>query len=443
MIQSQILNVIRTGDPVIDAVLASILLTLLTYIAAQRKIIIDFIKHRITRKRCIMHVPSSTMRCHDSVLNRKYTDLTWFLTERVDLKNTRAIKSYRYDEVSKSIPNDGNTVRYRFQNDILSIWHKTDEVRLTDKIFTKHEICVSGRSTQILQNFMQYVEEERTISLNKSVWSQLIYSTNISTDGAYWQSSRTNNTKTLRTVVLRRDQHERLQKDLDSFLNAKDRYNRMGVAWTRGYLLTGAPGCGKTSLIKAISEHANMHIFNLNLSLINTDAQLEILFRSIPDRSIVLIEDIDCMTDIIHRRTEASSKKQISETAMCLAELVEKQKTFTLSGLLNQVDGITCGCGRIFIMTSNHPEKIDPALLRPGRIDMTLDLQPCTPQQTSDFFKLFFEEHLQEDVLEHIPSRTPAEVSNICLSHLSDKDEAIKAIMQKPPSSAPSWVLAS
>lgn len=95
-----------------------------------------------------MHVPSTVMQGQDQFTNFRYTDLTWFLSERVDLRSTNGVKAVGLSSTShKFIPKDGNTVCYQFQNNQFSIWHKTEEVLISDKICTKHEICVSGRKT--------------------------------------------------------------------------------------------------------------------------------------------------------------------------------------------------------------------------------------------------------------------------------------------------------
>lgn len=440
VIQSHLLNLVRTGDPTLDAMIAGLIVTMITYVATNYRAILDHLKHGMRWRKCIMHVPSIVIVGEERRPNGRYANLTWFLSERVDLKKTSEIKAFRYFK-NECIPDDGKVVWHNHNRNTLSIWHKTDEVRLTDKIFTKQEICVSARSTDVLQDFMRHVEDEHTAHNNKKIWAQIMYVIKEAPDKTkFWSPIFTNNTKTLETVVLKRHQHREIKRDLEAFLDGEDLYKKLGIAWTRGYFLTGHPGTGKTSLVKAISEHAKMNIWNLNLSAIKTDAELHDLFQSIPKRAIILIEDIDCMNDVVHTRSEEIQKKPIESITDLLHD--GNVKTFTLSGLLNQLDGVFCGHGQILIMTSNHPQKLDPALLRPGRVDLRIDLESCTPEQTSDFFDLYFGEPLPDKILQNLPVKTPAEVSNICLSNRENKEEAVRRLLQAECPSA-SWIVES
>ena len=101
LLQSQLLNWFRTGDPTIDAILASVIFSLMTLAASHYRTIVDNLKCRLTLRKCTMHVPSTLMKGQDSYSNFRYTDLTWFLSERVDLRNTREIKAYSLGTVEK------------------------------------------------------------------------------------------------------------------------------------------------------------------------------------------------------------------------------------------------------------------------------------------------------------------------------------------------------
>ncbi|KAK9948552.1 hypothetical protein M0R45_004121 [Rubus argutus] len=154
--------------------------------------------------------------------------------------------------------------------------------------------------------------------------------------------------------------------DLDRFVSRKEFYKKVGKAWKRGYLLYGPPGTGKSSLIAAMANRLKFDVYDLDLSRINNNNELRRILLSTSNRSILVIEDIDCSVEIQNRKEE---KSQQSNTNL-----------FTLSGLLNFIDGLwsSCGDGRIIVFTTNHKDKLDPALLRPGRMDLHIHMSYCT-----------------------------------------------------------------
>ncbi|KAK9989277.1 hypothetical protein SO802_029516 [Lithocarpus litseifolius] len=198
-------------------------------------------------------------------------------------------------------------------------------------------------------------------------------------------------------------QKEMLREDLDRFLRRKDFYEDVGKTWKRGYLLYGPPGTGKSSLIAAMAKYLKFNIYDLNLSGRLTDESLKSILLSTTDRSILVIEDIDCGADLDHHRRQYDS--------------------FTLSGLLNVIDGLWSSCGekRIIVFTTNNKDKLDPALLRPGRMDVHVHMSYCT----IDGFKLLAANYLKiegdhqlyrqiEGLLENVEV-TPAAIAELLL----------------------------
>ncbi|QCD91065.1 mitochondrial chaperone BCS1 [Vigna unguiculata] len=163
--------------------------------------------------------------------------------------------------------------------------------------------------------------------------------------------------------------------DLDRFLRRKDFYKKVGKPWKRGYLLYGPPGTGKSSLIAAIANHLKFDVYDLELSSIDSNSELMRAMRDASHRCIIVIEDIDCNKEV-HARSKpnATSEDRDSESENEGSKM--KSEKFTLSGLLNYMDGLCSSGGeeRIVIFTTNHKEKIDHALLRPGRMDMHIHL---------------------------------------------------------------------
>ncbi|RYQ80046.1 hypothetical protein Ahy_Scaffold1g106718 isoform A [Arachis hypogaea] len=155
--------------------------------------------------------------------------------------------------------------------------------------------------------------------------------------------------------------------------STREFYKRVGRAWKRGYLLYGPPGTGKSSLIAAMANYLKFDIYDLQLANIVRDSDLRKLLLATANRSILVIEDIDCSVDLPERRhVDHHHHHGRKQTDVQL----------TLSGLLNFIDGLWSSCGdeRIIIFTTNHKERLDPALLRPGRMDMHIHMSYCSFQ---------------------------------------------------------------
>jgi chaperone BCS1 len=184
----------------------------------------------------------------------------------------------------------------------------------------------------------------------------------------------------LSTVVLDEAQKQAFIDDIKEYLHPRTRrwYSNRGIPYRRGYLLHGPPGTGKTSLCFAASGLLGLTLYLLSLNSKSLDEDsLMSLFSALPRRCIVLLEDVD---------SAGITQKRAEDDSVASAVLVEKDKSsaeekepetktnkgVSLSGLLNVIDGVAASEGRILIMTTNHAEKLDPALLRPGRVDMTI-----------------------------------------------------------------------
>ena len=174
------------------------------------------------------------------------------------------------------------------------------------------------------------------------------------------------------SVVLRAGLMESLIDDVRDFLVRRDWYVNRGIPYRRGYLLYGPPGTGKSSAVLAIASAMKMDIAILSLANSSLDDDdLCQLLSNCPVNSIVLIEDIDCVF-VERKATE------------------DKPNKLTFSGLLNAIDGVAAGEGRILFATTNHIERLDPALIRPGRIDRKELIGHAEPDQLRRLFVRFF-----------------------------------------------------
>ncbi|XP_059064298.1 AAA-ATPase At3g28610-like, partial [Cryptomeria japonica] len=159
-------------------------------------------------------------------------------------------------------------------------------------------------------------------------------------------------------------------RDLDRFNRGRVFYRRIGRSWKRGYLLHGPPGTRKSSLIAAIANHMRYDVYDLELTQVRDNIDLRALLTQTKEKSLIVIEDIDCSLNLAPRGSFPSLGDQEDQN----------NSSLTLSGLLNFTDGLWSCCGEehIIVFTTNHKEMLDPALLRSGRMDMHILLSFCT-----------------------------------------------------------------
>jgi hypothetical protein len=253
-------------------------------------------------------------------------------------------------------------------------------------------------------------------------------------------------------------------KRLDFFSQNKEWYKKRGIPYTMGFLFYGAPGCGKTSTIKAIANHTQRHIVSVPLNKIKTAKELLNVFynvrmnyKDIPlNQRLYVLEDIDAadLKDVVGERGKSEEKKEGGEEGdkekedsdsgvdMNLLQLLKSSATMgpldkwktnklTLATLLEVLDGVMEMDGRMLIITTNYPERLDKALIRPGRIDMKVKFGLCTADNIVQMYKHYFEtelptsfdrSRLQDDVY------SPAEVTQVFLNNMHKPEEGLEQL---------------
>uniref|UniRef100_K3W9K5 AAA+ ATPase domain-containing protein n=1 Tax=Globisporangium ultimum (strain ATCC 200006 / CBS 805.95 / DAOM BR144) TaxID=431595 RepID=K3W9K5_GLOUD len=273
------------------------------------------------------------------------------------------------------------------------------------------------------------------------------------------------------------EEKEQVLQLLDNFTNKSGKFAIKGFPYKLGLLLHGPPGTGKTSLIKAVAQYTKRHIVTISLGKIKTNQELldalfdmkfavhgidtpvEMAFEDV----VFVMEDIDCASSIVNARSAddtsgmsdkdkrmlSSQKKAMEKDDDDLDRIMdgiigpsmkpkEKSDKLNLSGLLNVLDGVIDCPGRIVIMTTNHPEKLDPALVRPGRVNKKLLLSYMGATQIQQMIEYYcattFTTEVAARLVDFVASSTkkftPAEVEEAC-AEFDDVDAILKGLAKQ------------
>jgi ATP-dependent 26S proteasome regulatory subunit len=513
-----IFNIMKTNNPVIDALLSTFVLTIISYIIKKlsqedysvQDFNIEKIKGYIYKKNTII------LEGKKSSMSTIYSQ-----TQNISSLYSNRFKAFWYYIINNMEHNTSiNQIKESFSNydslvsleesrkkvlDIFIVSQKkpfkindniyvncfleNDDVQ-NDKITTKTEkIIIEIYSYTItLHNLKKFIDNITTEYLNTIKTNRynkkFIYILNKTKDEDNmlncWNETEFLTTRSFNNIFF--DEKKELIEKLDFFMNNKKWYETRGIPYTIGIGLHGPPGTGKTSLIKAIANYTNRHIILLSLKIIQTKQQLESFFFENTynsnnekgtitfDNKIIVIEDIDCIGDIVLKREEKYNNKnnnknknknndnnknnknnnnnnnsyddniKIGDVIKSVIDInntdnqLSNQKNedrITLDDILNLSDGIRETSGRILIISSNHYHKLDPALIRPGRIDISHELKNASHNTIMEMYEHFFGVKIDMNLLKKVKENfySPAEIVNIYISCKKEK-EFMKRLME-------------
>ncbi|KAH9815819.1 BCS1 N terminal-domain-containing protein [Melampsora americana] len=269
------------------------------------------------------------------------------------------------------VPGPGNHY-FKFQRAWFQVKRERDGKLIDLNSGTPWETLMLTTLARDRHLLVQLLSEAKTVSMKTEEGRIVIYTA----WGAEWKPFGQPRTKRpITSVVLDQGVKENLVRDIEDFMGRAKWYAERGIPYRRGYLLHGPPGSGKSSFIFALAGYLNYHICVLNLSERGlSDDKLNHLLTNVPERSVVLLEDVDA--------------------AFLGRDGTEQMKVnVTFSGLLNAIDGVTSSTSqRLIFMTTNHVGKLDPALIRPGRIDLSVLVGNATLPQAMELFIKFYED---------------------------------------------------
>ncbi|KAH9913084.1 uncharacterized protein BXZ73DRAFT_107061 [Epithele typhae] len=286
------------------------------------------------------------------------------------------------------------------------------------------KISVVARSNDILKRLVLEAKREYEKDAEHRVH---IFMADTSYGCWRWNGARQK--RPMSSIVLEPGVKDMILADCKDFLASEDWYAERGIPFRRGYLLHGVPGSGKTSLIHSLAGELGLDIYVVSLSSkgqvvsrMMSDNTLTTLMGNVPSRCILLLEDLDAaFTRGISRDesstgvpTAAGSSSSTGSSSKASAKNKEESdgSTLSLSGLLNSLDGVAAAEGRLLFATTNHIERLDPALSRPGRMDVWVNFKHATKWQAEGIFKCFF------------PARAPAAAAPAAVASEDSKGKA-------------------
>jgi len=361
---------------------------------------------------------------------------------------------------------------------------KGEKEKSASKIDNVEIILYSYKSSlKTIKNFIddlsnKYLENIEKKRNNKQFIYTLIKTKYEDSKSECWKESIFDTTRCFDNMFF--DQKQNTIQKIDFFLNNKDWYYQKGIPYTIGFGLHGPPGTGKTSFIKSLAKYTNRHVIILSLKLIKTRRQLQEFFyedrynnnnkkRSIGfDNKIMVIEDIDAQGDIVldrlkkgtaqkrTRKPMKNSAANINDVLQSLVE-IEKEKEFendkklmtnvvkinfddepiTLDDILNLWDGIEETTGRILVISSNHYFDLDPALTRPGRIDVSIEMNNASYEMIVDLYNHLYDKSLVQDKVLNIKDfkkvkpyfYSPADIINFYLMYKNDEKAFLNRLL--------------
>ena len=288
------------------------------------------------------------------------------------------------------------------------VWHnkrlivlqrETTEKSQSFRVSENISMTTIGRRQDFLRSVIEEAERLRTkptAGFAAMIWND------------WWESVGHKPERPLESVILPDGQIERMLEDIKTFQDRRNWYVQMGVPYRRGYMFSGAPGTGKSSVIAALACKLEMSVYLINLGMVSSDNSLISAFARVPSNAILVIEDVDAFSASKKRRRARPVGDDSDEP-------VSEQKGVSLSGLLNAIDGIVASEGRIMIMTTNHPDKLDPALIRPGRVDLHERFELFGLKEMGKMFTRFY--GTQIPILEKPEPIAAAELQNLMMIH--------------------------
>ena len=453
-----LLSPFLTGNISLDVLIISSIVSLITTII---KYLLDFFKSFLNRNSNIkgsitIQIEYNTFGpYHERHKNVLYESLSWLISQQSKkltsgafiLKVTKNNNKQDFNIISNSsiLPENNQSVIIEYNNNKFYIEYKIPENEQVNKnnynnnsvtIITQENypsifISTVKNSKMNVESINKFLVEVLNfyIENKKKINGRFRYE---NSNSKWVQVQKLSASRGLDSIALDFEEEQLLKKELDTFINNKLFYENIGMPYKRGILLYGKPGTGKTSLINAISSHLFRDIYYLNLKMIKNDSELCALFSTVPSNQLLVLEDVDTQSSVIHKRNFLNYNNLLIKNENNNSNNDENKENVSLSTFLSCLDGHILSDGIIIIMTTNHINYLDPACIRPGRMDLHIELGYCTKYQIKKLFNIVFQNlNFSDDILIYFQENLipPSEIMSLLTLYREDID--LKIITQK------------
>ena len=354
--------------------------------------------------------------------NIVFYDILRLIEKLYDGKNPRQLKltNGRYGTGDDSLLSIGYGTHWLwYKNNFMLITMTKDASNQADRDKDTITFFKLGRSHKLFDEFiseaLDWKKKKVSNSLNRM-------------NDSNWCYIKSLTKRPIESIFIEKKKKDHLLKIINDFKNKEDWYTEHGIPYHLGILLYGPPGTGKTSIIKALSSYLNYDIYYLPVGRLY---MIEKASSSLPDKCIMAIEDIDTNNVTKARKKVKEEISEDSNKAPTLTfeedsenEILDKMDfKIGLSEILNSLDGLFSSHGRILVATTNHIESLDPALIRPGRIDAKIEVGYVNNEILKDFCSSFYpDNNINFDNIDIKREITVATLQNLVLENKSIND---------------------